>query len=84
MPAHMQHLSLPYAEVGLITCVLLQTPAGEVPTETATGINTFTYFVCNHLGGDFIKLPDVTPKQIKAARKLKKLVTGECPFRSTQ
>jgi len=49
---------------------------GEVPTETASGINTFEYFVCNTLGGAFSKLPDVTPKQIKAARVLKKLVTG--------
>jgi len=53
-----------------------ETAPGEVPTEHATGINTFTYFVCNTLGGPFTRLPDITPKQIKAARQLKKLMTG--------
>ncbi|CAG9467505.1 unnamed protein product [Pedinophyceae sp. YPF-701] len=49
---------------------------GEVPAEKGVGTNAYVYYVCNHLGGKFSKLPDVTPKQIKAARTIKKFVTG--------
>ena len=61
----------------------LQTPPeplpekeGEVPHEAGVGVNAFTYFVCNELGGPFTMLSDVTPGQIKAARVLKKVMTG--------
>ena len=66
-------------QTGVCPPLRTQTAPGEVPTEHATGINTFTYFVCNTLGGPFTRLPDITPKQIKAARQLKKLMTGEMP-----
>lgn len=49
---------------------------GSVPYEANVGANQFTYFVCTHLGGHFSRLPFVTPDQIKAARQIKKLLTG--------
>ena len=51
---------------------------GEAPTEpSGTGANGYTYFVCNHLGGPLMQLPNVTPAQIKAARTIKKFLTGK-------
>lgn len=44
--------------------------------ETGSGINRHVYFVCNNPGDDWIELPPVTPSQIKAARHIKKLLTG--------
>lgn len=44
--------------------------------ETGSGVNRNVYFVCNHLGDDWIELPSVTPCQIKAARQIKKILTG--------
>lgn len=49
---------------------------GSVPYEAHIGANQFTYYVCTHLGGPFSRLPFVTPDQIKAARQIKKLLTG--------
>ena len=48
----------------------------EVPPENGTGANAFTYFFCTALGGPFTRLPDVSPAAIRAARKLRKLLTG--------
>lgn len=49
---------------------------GQVPLENNTGTNTYVYFVCNYLGGPMTQLPYVTPDQIKAARLIKKFLTG--------
>ncbi len=55
-----------------------ETPAGEIPPEPAgEGSNEYTYFVCSYLGGVFVRLPDVTPKAVVAARKIKKYFTGD-------
>ncbi|KAF5843246.1 radial spokehead-like protein [Dunaliella salina] len=53
-----------------------EAPEGSVPYEDNTGTNEHVYFVCNYLGGPMTQLPIVTPDQIKAARLLKKLLTG--------
>ncbi|KAG2495962.1 hypothetical protein HYH03_005892 [Edaphochlamys debaryana] len=51
--------------------------APEVPLEPAgKGANKFTYLVCSSLGGPLTRLPDVTPAQVKASRRIKKLLTG--------
>ncbi|KAG2444989.1 hypothetical protein HYH02_008859 [Chlamydomonas schloesseri] len=51
--------------------------APEVPAEEpGTGANKFTYLVCGILGGPLTRLPDVTPAQVKASRRIKKLLTG--------
>lgn len=49
---------------------------GEIPIEANTGANGYVYFVCNYLGGPMTRLPYVTPVQIKAARTIKKFLTG--------
>lgn len=54
----------------------LPTVEGQVPPEGNTGANGYVYFVCNHLGGPMSKLPPVSPDQIKAARTIKKFLTG--------
>jgi len=48
----------------------------EYPTERCCGANLFTYFVCNELAGALQRLDDVTPEQIRAARTLKRFLTG--------
>jgi hypothetical protein len=47
-----------------------------IPYEDNSGANANVYYVCNYLGGPMTQLPFVTPDQIKAARLLKKLLTG--------
>jgi len=42
-----------------------------------TGVNTYTYWVTTSLTGAWLKLPDTTPVHIKAARKIKKILTGD-------
>lgn len=49
---------------------------GEVPNEWNTGINGYVYYVCNYLGAPLTQLPAVTPVQVKAARSIKKFLTG--------
>ena len=51
--------------------------AGEVPSEKGAGTNGYIYFVCNSLGGPLSKLPAIKPTQIKAARLIKKYLTGK-------
>ena len=52
--------------------------ANEVPAEKGgSGANGYTYFVCNHLGGALSRLPPVKPAHIRAARQIKKFVTGK-------
>lgn len=53
-----------------------EAPEGEVPYENGAGTNAFVYFVCNHLGGPMTQLPFVKPDEIKAARLIKKFLTG--------
>jgi radial spoke head protein 4A len=50
-------------------------PVDVIPKETE-GTNAYLYWTCTKLGEDFIRLPDVTPLQIKTARTLTKLLTG--------
>lgn len=50
---------------------------GEAAAEVETGCNKYMYYTCTHLGGPLVLLDDVTPDQIKAARSLNKLFTGD-------
>ncbi len=47
-----------------------------MPLEANTGANKYVYFVSNYLGGPVTQLPYVTPDQVKAARQIKKFLTG--------
>lgn len=50
----------------------------EVPSEKGgAGANGYTYFVCSQLGGALSRLPQVKPAHIRAARQIKKFVTGK-------
>ena len=40
------------------------------------GVNMFTYWVTDSAFGSWTELPDVTPTQLKVARKIRKLFTG--------
>lgn len=52
-------------------------PPPVIPKEAnRTGANKFVYFVCNQPGQAWTKLPPVTPAQIVASRKIKKIFTG--------
>ena len=55
---------------------MLMFTEGQVPYEANTGANNYVYFVSPYLGGPFSQLPVVTPSQVKAARQIKKLLTG--------
>lgn len=44
---------------------------------SGVGANTYTYFVTNDLCNEWRKLPNITPAQIVAARRIKKLMTGD-------
>ena len=41
-----------------------------------TGVNKFTYWVASSTVGEWTKLPDLEPKDIKASRTIKILFTG--------
>mmetsp|Transcript_18571 Transcript_18571/g.25740 ORF Transcript_18571/g.25740 Transcript_18571/m.25740 type:complete len:486 (+) Transcript_18571:195-1652(+) len=47
------------------------------PEEPGTGANSYTYYVCQQLGGPVTKLPPVTPTQITVARQIKKFLIGD-------
>ncbi|XP_063289386.1 radial spoke head protein 6 homolog A [Pelobates fuscus] len=52
-------------------------PPPEIPREEyGTGANKYIYFVCSEAGAEWVRLPPVTPAQIIAARKIKRLFTG--------
>ncbi|XP_075042091.1 radial spoke head protein 6 homolog A-like [Mixophyes fleayi] len=52
-------------------------PPPSVPREdNGTGANKYVYFVCTEVGAAWVRLPTVTPAQITAARKIKRLFTG--------
>lgn len=51
-------------------------PKTEVSAEDASGCNKYAYFVTNQLGKEWIQLPDVQPKEIVAARAIRKYLTG--------
>merc|ERR1711976_347844 len=53
-------------------------PKKKVPKEVPgqAGANKFIYFVCNELGGEWVKLPHCTPEEIVASRSIKKYFTG--------
>lgn len=52
------------------------TADGDAPPEWNSGANGFVYFVANSPAGPWTQLPHVTPAQVRAARRLKKLLTG--------
>uniref|UniRef100_A0A8C5Q8E0 Radial spoke head component 4A n=1 Tax=Leptobrachium leishanense TaxID=445787 RepID=A0A8C5Q8E0_9ANUR len=52
-------------------------PPPEIKREEyGTGANKYVYFVCTEAGAEWVRLPPVTPAQIIAARKIKRLFTG--------
>lgn len=53
---------------------------GETPPEMepkGTGVNKFTYFVTHNSLTDWVKLPDLTLKDLNTARKIKVMFTGD-------
>lgn len=42
-----------------------------------TGVNRYTYYVSTGALSDWVKLPDLSPSQIKASRQIKCLFTGD-------
>ncbi|KAL1491908.1 hypothetical protein ABEB36_012429 [Hypothenemus hampei] len=50
----------------------------EPPSEpSGVGLNKKVYFVCTAIGGEWIELSDVTPKQVRVARQIYKSFTGD-------
>ena len=47
-----------------------------MPVEWNSGANGYVYFAASSPGGALVQLPHVTPAQVKAARRIKKLLTG--------
>lgn len=59
-------------------CYCVCAGPNDVPSEKGgAGANGYTYFVCNQLGGALSRLPPVKPSHIKAARQVKKFVSGK-------
>eukprot|EP00775_Hariotina_reticulata_P011489 gene11489-11632_t len=54
----------------------LKSPPEEPEQKLSNGSNGYVYWVSNYLGGPLTQLPHVTPAQVKAARCLKRLLTG--------
>jgi len=53
-------------------------PPPTVPREErGTGVNKYSYYVCNYPGAPWVKLPIVTPAQIAQARQIKFFFTGD-------
>lgn len=49
----------------------------EAPDEPAgVGVNKKVYYVCHEVGDDWIQLPEVTAKQIRVSRLIRKSFTG--------
>jgi len=54
-----------------------EAPEGEEEIDPpGSGVNQFTYFVASDLAGDWVKLPHIKPSEIVAARKIKRMFTG--------
>lgn len=51
------------------------TPA--LPKEASAGVNKYVYYVCHYPGAPWVRLPDVLPEQIQAARQIVKYFTGD-------
>ncbi|CAH8502209.1 unnamed protein product [Heterobilharzia americana] len=47
------------------------------PEESGKGTNRKAYYVCNTLGGKWVRLPDVTPEQIVTCRMIRYFCTGD-------
>ena len=47
---------------------------GNAIQKTGEGPNKFTYFVTHAIGGAWAKLPNVTPHQVIAARRIRRFV----------
>ena len=61
-----------------LCCCGVHARPNDVPSEKGrAGANGYTYFVCNQLGGALSCLPPVKPSHIKAARQVKKFVSGK-------
>ncbi|KAK7112532.1 radial spoke head protein 6 homolog A-like [Littorina saxatilis] len=59
-------------------------PPRKIPGEQAgVGLNRKVYFVCNHPGSPWEKLPHVTPAQIQASRQIQKYFTGNLDHKMT-
>lgn len=62
----------------ITSCWAVHAGPNDVPSEKGgAGANGYTYFVCNQLGGALSRLPLVKPSHIKAARQVKKFVSGK-------
>eukprot|EP00754_Rhynchopus_humris_P035969 Rhum_TRINITY_DN17681_c0_g1::Rhum_TRINITY_DN17681_c0_g1_i1::g.166327::m.166327/K19756/RSPH4A; radial spoke head protein 4A len=46
------------------------------PEPPGVGLNRYTFWVCEHAGGPWVPLPDVTPEQVAVARRIRKYFTG--------
>ncbi|XP_063233520.1 radial spoke head protein 6 homolog A [Bacillus rossius redtenbacheri] len=55
---------------------ILKPPIEVPPERPGTGTNKLVFYVCTRPGESWTMLPDVTPKQITVARKIKRLFTG--------
>merc|ERR1719221_275493 len=49
----------------------------DPPEPAGTGANTFVYYVTTDLCEPWAKLPDIKPSEIVAARRIKKVMTGD-------
>lgn len=47
-----------------------------LPEPRGKGVNELTWWVCGNLVDDWVQLPDCMPVHVKAARKVKTLLTG--------
>lgn len=50
---------------------------GHTVQKTGEGPNRWTYFVCHDVGGEWTRLPNVTPHQVVVARKIRRAFTGD-------
>ncbi|KAI8806047.1 radial spokehead-like protein-domain-containing protein [Cladochytrium replicatum] len=44
--------------------------------EARSGVNKYVYYVCNSVGGAWMRLPDARPEHLQASRKIRKFMTG--------
>jgi radial spoke head protein 4/6 len=54
--------------------------AGELAPETepkGTGVNKWNFYVCTELAGEWTELPLITPSQLRTARRIKYVFTGD-------